>query len=444
MHVKPFPPAERHAKEARQFNGANMTFLQIASLLIVLAGAFGAVNYLFLKLPSSIGILVVALAASLAVMAVDYLLPSLNMADQVRTQITSIDFSDALLEGMLGLLLFAGALHVKVSDLRSQWRVVFLMATMGVGLSTLIVGTGFSWITGMPLLTALVFGALISPTDPVAVLGVLREASLRKSLETKIAGESLFNDGVGYVVFLVLAGLAFPHAGGHGEATGEASAIAGAARLFFQEAVGGAVLGVVLGWLTFRVMRLIDDYALEVLITLGLAFGGYELAVALHVSAPIMAVCAGLLIGDVGARHGMSEQTRHYVDAFWKLIDEILNAVLFLMIGFEVFAVAFSMDAVLAGLFAIVLALFARLVAVAVPVLLLKPFRSFSRGIVPIMTWGGLKGGISVALALSLPEGEWKPLILTATYIVVIFSIIVQGLTVAPLANRVGREPDLV
>ncbi len=420
-----------------------MNILQIASLLIVLAGAFGAINYLFLKLPSAIGILVVSFAASLAVLGLDALVPGLTIAGEVRGIVAGIDFSDALLEGMLGLLLFAGALHVKISDLRAQWHVVFLMATLGVALSTLIVGTGFSWITGMPFMVALVFGALISPTDPVAVLGVLREANLQKTLETKIAGESLFNDGVGYVVFLILIGLAFPGADGHG-AHGETNQVAAAARLFFQEAVGGAVLGVVLGWLTFRVMRLIDDYALEVLITLGLAFGGYELAVALHVSAPIMAVCAGLLIGDVGAKHGMSAQTREYVDAFWKLIDEILNAVLFLMIGFEVFAVAFSMDTLYAGTLAIALALVARFAAVAVPVLLLRPFRSFSRGVVPIMTWGGLKGGISVALALSLPEGEWKATILAATYLVVLFSIIVQGLTVARLASRFGREPELM
>ena len=417
-----------------------MSFLQIASLLIVLAGVFGAINYLFLKLPSAIGILVVSLAASLAILAVDLVAPGLGIADVVRSEVTAIDFSDALLEGMLGLLLFAGALHVKILDLREQWRVVLLMATMGVGLSTLIVGTGFSWLTGMPFLIALVFGSLVSPTDPVAVLGVLRQANLQKSLETKIAGESLFNDGVGYVVFLVLVGIAFPS--GHDAHGG--GGLSGAAVLFLQEAVGGAVLGLVLGWLVFRVMRLIDDYSLEVLITLGLAFGGYELAVALHVSAPIMAVCAGLLIGDVGAKHGMSEQTREYVDAFWKLIDEILNAVLFLMIGFEVFAVAFTMDAVVAGVMAIALALVARLAAVGVPVLILRPFRSFSRGVIPIMTWGGLKGGISVALALSLPDSEWKPLILTATYIIVVFSIIVQGLTVAPLARRLGREPELM
>lgn len=415
-----------------------MNILQITSLLIVLAGAFGAINYLFLKLPSTIGILIVSLFASFGVLVLDIFLPWLGMADQIRRIVTGIDFSDALLEGMLGLLLFAGALHVKIADLRAQWLVVALMATIGVGLSTVIVGVGFSWITGMPVLMALIFGALVAPTDPVAVLGVLREARLPRSLETQIAGESLFNDGVGYVVFLVLVGIAFPAGNEH------ASGLGDAAGLFLREAGGGAFLGIALGWLTFRVMRLIDDYSLEVLLTLGLAFGGYELAVWMDVSAPIMAVCAGLLIGDHGAKHGMSAQTRHYVEAFWKLVDEILNAVLFLMIGFEVFAVAFSMEILTAGVLAIALSLAGRLAAVAIPVYLLKPFRRFPPGVVPIMTWGGLKGGISVALALSLPDTEWKPLILAATYMIVIFSIIVQGLTVAPLANRFGREPDLV
>ena len=420
-----------------------MNFLQITSLLIVLAGVFGAINYLFLKLPSAIGILVVALFASFGLLAIDLLAPQFGIAESARHMIIDIDFSDTLLEGMLGLLLFAGALHVKLHDLRAQWVPVALMATIGIGLSTAIVGFGFSWITGMPLIIALAFGALISPTDPVAVLGVLREANLQKTLETKIAGESLFNDGVGYVVFLVISGIAFAGSG-HGAVDHGASHLDDAAYLFIQEALGGAVLGVVLGWLTFRVMRLIDDYSLEVLLTLGLAFGGYELAVALHVSAPIMAVCAGLLIGDIGSKHGMSVQTREYVDAFWKLIDEILNAVLFLLIGFEVFAVAFHGEFLVAGVAAIGLSLVARLAAVAIPIMAMRPFRTFSAGVVPIMTWGGIKGGISVALALSIPENEWKPMILTATYVVVIFSIIVQGLTIAPLANKLGREPDLM
>jgi CPA1 family monovalent cation:H+ antiporter len=413
-----------------------MTFLQITSALIVLAGTFAAINAIFFRLPSAIGILIVSLLASLGLLGLDALLPGLHLTAELQRMVVAFDFSDALLEGMLGLLLFAGALHVKFSDLKAHWGIVMLMATMGVCLSTLVAGVGFSWITGAPLLIALVFGALISPTDPVAVLGVLRAAKLPKSLETKIAGESLFNDGVGYVVFLVLVGLAFPAAGAHGASFGDA------ALLFFREAFGGAVLGLALGWGTYRVMCEINDYSVEVLLTLALAFGGYQLALWLHVSAPIMAVCAGLLIGDEMTAHAMTQKTRDYVDAFWKLLDEILNAILFLMIGLEVFAIAFSIGAITAGLLAIGLSLLARWCAVIVPIMVLRPFRDFSQGIVPIMTWGGLKGGISVALALSLPESEFKPLILTVTYIVVLFSIIVQGLTVAPMARRVSDNPD--
>ena len=409
-----------------------MTFLQITSALIVLAGAFAAINSIYLRLPSAIGILIVSLSVSLCLLAMDVIWPGLGLSATMHGAVEIFDFSNALLEGMLGLLLFAGALHVNLADLKANWRVVLLMATMGVALSTVVAGVGFSWITGAPLMIALVFGALISPTDPVAVLGVLRAANLKKSLETKIAGESLFNDGVGYVVFLVLVGIAFPASDAHG------MSFTDAVQLFVQEAFGGAVLGLALGWGTYKVMTKIDDYSVEVLLTLALAFGGYQLAIWLHVSAPIMAVCAGLLIGDEITSHAMTQKTRDYVDAFWKLIDEILNAVLFLMIGLEVFAIAFSMDAVVAGVLSIGLSLLARLVAVFVPITLLRPFRGFSKGIVPIMTWGGLKGGISVALALSLPDSEWKPLILTVTYIVVLFSIIVQGLTVARLARRVG------
>jgi CPA1 family monovalent cation:H+ antiporter len=313
------------------------------------------------------------------------------------------------------------------------------MATLGVVLSAGVIGIGFHWVTGMPLLVALVFGALISPTDPVAVLGVLRDAKLPASLEAKIAGESLFNDGVGYVVFLVLVGLAFS------PANNDAASNVGDILLFLvREVLGGALLGAILGWLVFQIMRRIDDYPLEVLLSLGLALGGYELAVALHVSGPIMAVVAGLFIGNIGVKYGMSEETHKYLSGFWTVIDEILNAVLFLLIGVEVFVVTFNVDALSAGAAAIGLSLFGRLVAVVVPVILLKPFRDYSRGVVPIMTWGGLKGGISVALALSLPDSDWKSLILTATFIVVLFSIVVQGLTIAPLARRLGRDPGLL
>ena len=426
-----------------------MNVLQIASLLIVLAGLFGAINHLVFKLPSAIGILVVSLLASIGLMGLDAIFPAMELRPTVQTFVLDLEFSTALLEGMLGLLLFAGALHVKLGDLRQQAWVVILMATIGVGISTAIVGFTFHWVMGIPILIALVFGALISPTDPVAVLGVLREANMRKTLETKIAGESLFNDGVAYVVFLILVGLAFTHGGGHGGGFGggegaEGSALSTALTLFVQEALGGALLGGILGAATFAIMRRIDDYPLEVLLSLGLAFGGYQLAVYLHFSGPIMAVVAGLFIGDVGVKYGMSAETRKYLDAFWSLIDEILNALLFLLIGVEVFAVAFDITALWGGLLAIVVALIARLAAVSVPILMLKPFKSEPGDVIPIMTWGGLKGGISVALVLTLPDNEWKPLLLTMTYMVVLFSIIVQGLTIAPLARRLGREPDLL
>ena len=415
-----------------------MTALQIASLMIVMAGLFGSINYFFLKLPASIGILVVALIASLSIMVLDLFMPELGLNHSIKSSVESLEFSDTLLEGMLGLLLFAGALHVKLSDLRAQAWTVALMATIGVGISTAIAGLGLYFALGVPLLVALVFGALISPTDPVAVLGVLREANLRKSLETQIAGESLFNDGVGYVVFLFLIGLAFPD-----DAHGGAS-LGSAVLLFVKEAFGGALLGFALGWIVFQMMKRIDDYPLEVLLSLGLAFGGYQLAVLLGVSGPIMAVVAGLLIGDVGVKYGMSALTREYLNAFWKLIDEILNALLFLLIGVEVFAIAFNQDMILAGVLGIFLSLTARLAAVALPIFMLSRWQKYRRDVIPIMTWGGLKGGISVALALSVPENEYKPLILSITYIVVLFSIIVQGLTIAPLAKKLDREQELL
>ena len=411
-----------------------MTLIQVISTLIVLAGVFGVINYLFLKLPSTIGILIVALLASISLMVVNYLKPELEISKDFILFVNNIEFSKALLEGMLGLLLFAGALHIKVNDLRLQIFPIFLMATFGVLLSTIIIGFGFSLFTGLPLILALIFGALISPTDPVAVIGILKQAKLSKGLETKIAGESLFNDGVGYVIFLLLVGIAFS-TNDHVSPTAY-----NILTLFLTEVLGGALMGALLGYITFWIMKRIDDYPLEVLLTLGLALGGYQLAIFLHLSGPIMVVVAGLFIGHVGINKGMSEKTREYVNSFWQLVDEILNAVLFLLIGFKVLSITWSTSVIGAGVFAIILCVFARFFAVIIPVILLKPFRDFSKGVVPIMTWGGLKGGISVALALSLPESEWKPMILTSTYAVVLFSIIIQGLTIAPLAKLVSKQ----
>ncbi|MGF1454615.1 MAG: cation:proton antiporter [Alphaproteobacteria bacterium] len=418
-----------------------MSVLDIVALLIVFAALFGTLNHFFLRLPSTIGITVVALLASLLVIGVDWVVPPLDLAATARGFVLDIDFSEALLKGMLGLLLFAGALHVRLEDLAQEKWIVAIMASLGVLISTLIIGVGVHWLLGIPFLVALVFGSLISPTDPVAVLGVLKTADVPKSLETKIAGESLFNDGIAYVVFLILVAIAFGAGEGHGAQAGHGTIGAvDIAQLFVVEAGGGAVLGGVLGYLVFLVMRRIDDYSLEVLLTLALAFGGYALASALHMSGPITVVIAGLFIGNTGIVHAMSEKTREHVDAFWRLIDEILNAVLFLLIGLEVFAVSF--DVVSPGMAATVIALVlgARTIAVLVSMTLLRRFRTFLPGSAPILIWGGLRGGISVALVLSLPANEWQTELLTLTYAVVLFSIIVQGLSVPAVVNRFARD----
>ena len=400
-----------------------MNIFDVAATLVCLAAAFGVLNHFLLRLPSTIGLVVIGLAASLGLIGLDALIPGFEVDDIVRRAVLDIDFAKALLEGMLGFLLFAGALHVDLEALRNQRWAVASMATLGVLISTALVAFGFHLLAGVPFLVALVFGALISPTDPVAVLGLLKEVRVPHSLRTKIAGESLFNDGVAYVVFLIVTAIAF--AGGHDAPTGALEI----ARLFLVEAGGGALLGGLAGWVVFQAMRRIDDYALEVLLTLGLVMGGYALAGALHVSGPIAVVVAGLLIGHSGVRYGMSEATRRHVEAFWRVVDEILNAVLFLLIGVEVLALPFDARFLVLGLLGIPLVLAARFVAVGLPITLLRLRRSFTPGAVPMLTWGGLRGGISVALVLSLPEHAEKPLLLTVTYVIVIFSIIVQGLT---------------
>jgi len=411
-----------------------MNVLHLATALVCLAAAFGVVNHCLLKLPTTIGMVIIALATSLTLMLVDLLVPHFGIDDMARRAVLGIDFSEALLQGMLGFLLFAGALHVDFNALKDQKWTVALMASLGILISTAIVATGFHIVTAVPFTIALVFGALISPTDPVAVLGLLKVVKVPKSLEAKIAGESLFNDGVAFVVFLIVVAFAF--ASMDDEPMGALDAL----RLFVVEAGGGALFGGVCGWVVFQAMRRIDDYALEVLLTLALVMGGYSLAHALDISGPIAVVVAGLLIGHRGMKHGMSAKTRQHVDAFWRLIDEILNAVLFLLIGFEVFALSFEERDIELGLVCIPLVIFARFVAVGIPMGLMRLRRSFTPGALPIMTWGGIRGGVSVALVLSLPASPWQHLLLTATYVVVIFSIVVQGLTMERVVRRFLKE----
>lgn len=411
-----------------------MHLFDIAAVLIGLSAVFGYVNHRILKLPHTIGLVLIALAASLAVIGIDYAIPALPLGEKAIAAFRAIDFQEALMHGMLSFLLFAGALHVDFSELVDRKRAIGLMATVGVLVSTFLVG-GAIWaglrLLGIefPFVWALVFGALISPTDPVAVLGILKTVQVPASLEAKIAGESLFNDGVGIVVFTIVVAIAV---GGEHGSVGPEDVL----ELFIREAVGGAVLGVVAGYAGYRAMRTINEYSLEVLITLAIVMVTYSAALLLHLSGPIAVVVAGLFIGNHGVKFAMSEVTRDHVHKFWTLLDEILNSVLFLLIGFEVLVVASRTDYLPVALMAIPVVLLARFLSVSGSIVALSVRETFTRGAIPVLTWGGLRGGISVALALSLPQNEFKPLILTVTYCVVVFSIVVQGLTVKSLVRR--------
>ncbi len=410
---------------------------QSIAVLLGLAALFGYLNHRLLKLPATIGLVIIALAASLGVLAIDAVSPNWHFGDALRGLMDDIDFNAVLMQGMLSFLLFAGALHVDLEELTKKKWSILAMASLGVVLSTLMIGYAmwfvFTWLgLSVPLVYCLVFGALISPTDPIAVLGILKGLEVPTSLRIKIAGESLFNDGVGVVVFGVILAIAV---GGNGEAM----SAGGVALLFVQEAVGGALLGLVGGLIAFYAMRSIDEHNLEVIITLALVTVTYAIAMALHTSGPIAMVIAGLLIGNHGTRHAMTEKTREHLHNFWSLLDEILNAVLFLLIGLEVVHLAFSTSYAWATLAAIPIVLAARLVAVAVPLQTLSLWLDYTRGAVPVLAWGGLRGGISVALALSLPPSDTRDLLLTVTYGVVIFSIVVQGLSIEALIKRVVK-----
>ncbi|MFB3100521.1 MAG: cation:proton antiporter [Gammaproteobacteria bacterium] len=407
-----------------------MNLFDITALLITLTAIFSFINHCTLKLPMTIGVMLIGLLMSLTLLLLKPL--GIDLTIQAAAILKSIDFNQTLMHGMLSYLLFAGALHVNLADLARQKWLITSLATIGVLASTAIIG-GLLWLSlslidiELPFIYCLVFGALISPTDPIAVLAILRTVHAPKSLETKITGESLFNDGVGVVIFMLISGFAF----------GEVDITIGSVVIFFlKEVLGGVVFGFVVGGITYAMLKRVDNYQVEILLTLALVTGGYALAEALHFSAPIAVVVAGLMIGNHGRLLAMSEITREHLDTFWELIDEILNAVLFVLIGLEILIITFESQLLIAGGISIVIVLFARFVSVGIPVLFIRKFRELTPGVTRILTWGGLRGGISVALALSLPASPERETILTITYCVVVFSILVQGLTIGKLIKR--------
>jgi monovalent cation:H+ antiporter, CPA1 family len=413
-----------------------LSVFDLISILLVLTAAFGWINHRFIGLPHSIGLLVMGLGASLVLIAVELAFPRILLYADLAAVIRQIDFQETVLNGMLAFLLFAGALHVDLSVLRERAWTVGAMATVGVIISTAVVGVGM-WLAGkalgipVPLAWALVFGALISPTDPLAVLSVLKAVKVPKTLEIEMTGESLFNDGVGVVIFLALLATAANADGSFG--------LVHIGELFVVEALGGGLLGLVTGYAAYRAMRAIDDYAIEVLLSLALVTGTYALAGKLHMSGPIAMVVAGLLIGNHGKRDALSDVTQRYLFSFWTLIDDILNSVLFLLIGLEVLVLRLDPSVAWLAVLAVPLALCARLFAVSIPIFALSASHTFVRGTIPVLTWGGLRGGISIALALSIPEVQEKSTILAATYAVVLFTIIIQGLSLRAVAARVVR-----
>jgi len=409
-----------------------VTLIHTLTILICLAALFSYVNHRLLKLPMTIGLMAVSLVFSLILLVLGKL--GFGVEAEAQRFIGAIDFNEALMHGMLGFLLFAGALHVKLDELLDLKWVIGTLAVIGTILSSLLIG-GLSYVVfalvGLPLpfLYCLLFGALISPTDPIAVMGVLRQARLPKALEMKIVGESLFNDGVGVVIFLVVLNLV----------PKETVHVTDVLVLFAEEALGGAALGLALGYIAYGMLRSVDNYQVEILITLAVVMGSFGLADLLHTSGPIAVVVAGLLIGNYGRQWAMSETTREHLDNFWELLDELLNAVLFVLIGLEVLVLSFQQPYLIAGLVAIPLVLAARWITVVLQVKGFSFVREFNEKTIRILTWGGLRGGISVALALSLPPGSSRDALVTITYAVVVFSILVQGLTI----NRVlGEGPQ--
>ncbi len=409
---------------------------ETASLLVVASALFAWLNYHLFRLPTTIGIMVIALVFSLAMVTVGHFGP-LDPAAIGAHWMREIDFNTTLMDGMLSFLLFAGALHVDLQRLVKSRAIIALLATAGVLLSTAIIGLGSYFILDLiglelPLIYCLLFGSLISPTDPVAVMSILKTAGAPKDLEVKIAGESLFNDGIAVVIFLALLGIA----------NGSADAsVLGIGKLFALEAGGGLVLGLLLGALVYWMLAHVDNYQVEVLLTLALVMGGYSLAHYLHVSGVLAMVIAGLLIGNHGRNNAMSDTTREHLDTFWELLDEVLNAVLFLLIGLELLLVQFTGTVLLAGVAMAVLTLCSRFTSVWLATTALGIRESIHPRLTTLLTWGGLRGGISVALALGLPQGPFRETVLALTYVVVVSSILLQGLSIGRLIETIfGAE----
>jgi CPA1 family monovalent cation:H+ antiporter len=413
--------------------------LDIAASLLVLTALLAYVNQRFLRLPTTIGVMATSLVLSLALVGLDAvgLAGGLHAREQALLQ--SIDFSELLMQGMLSLLLFAGALHVDVAALRAYRWQVGLLAFAGTALSTAVIGLVLFEVLGaiglaLPLLHCLLFGALISPTDPIAVIGILKSAGAPRNLEVVIAGESLFNDGVGVVIFSLLLGMLVD---------GGVPSIGNAALLLLREAGGGLLFGWLLGQGTLRLLRSIDHYQVEVLLTLAAVVGGYALANRLHVSGPLAMVVVGLIVGGAERTKGMSADSRHHLDLFWELLDEMLNAILFVLVGMQVIVIRFPVTPALAaaaGIAAVIVTLGVRWLTVGLPVGAFRRAFRLPSGAAGVLTWGGLRGGISIALALSIPAGPWRETIIALTYCVVAFSILVQGLTFARLVRATMRD----
>lgn len=401
------------------------------SIIVVLAAIFGFINFKFLKLPNTIGVMTISIIASLAAVVLGWWRP--GIFETTIHLIQTVDFNTILMKIMLSFLLFAGAIHVNINDLRKESKAVLTFSTVGVLISTFAVGGllyAATRLFSLPVdfIYCLLFGALISPTDPIAVMAILKEANIPKSLEVKISGESLFNDGVAVVVFTSIYEII--RAGVENLSAGDIS------LLFLREACGGILFGVLLGYAAFSMLRAIDNYKVEVTITLAVVMGGYLLADTLHVSGPLAMVSAGIITGNKGRKLGMSNTTRDYIDKFWEMTDEVLNAILFLLIGMEMLVIKFTPVYIWLGAITIGIVLLARYLSVIIPISFLRLNTAFEKNAVTILTWGGLRGGISVAMALSVPRNMFGEMFVTITYIVVIFSIIVQGLTIGKIARR--------